>query len=40
MNILINFQKSSSHEPRSGMDWYLVWNILGARIFKLFKWSP
>jgi len=33
MKILINIQKSS-HEPLGGMDWCLVWNILGARRFK------
>jgi len=31
--ILINLQKSS-HEPLTGMHWYLAWNILGARRFK------
>jgi len=32
--ILINLQKSSSHEPPVGMHWYLAWDILGARRFK------
>jgi len=32
--ILLNLQKSSSHEPLVGMHWYLAWNILGAKIFK------
>jgi len=35
--ILINLQKSSSHEPVAGMHWYIAWSILGARRFKLFK---
>jgi len=37
--ILINLQKSSSHEPLAAMHWYLVWSILEARRFN-FKWSP
>jgi len=32
--MLLNLQKSSSHEPLAGMLLYLVWNILGARRFK------
>jgi len=29
--LLINLQKSSSHEPQAGMHWYLVWSILGEK---------
>jgi len=32
-NFFRNIQKSS-HEPLVGMNWYLVWNILGARRFQ------
>jgi len=33
--ILINLQKSSSHEPLARMHWYLAWDMLGARRFKI-----
>jgi len=32
--MLINLQKSSSHEPLAGMHWYLAWDMLGTRRFK------
>jgi len=35
--ILLNLQKSSSHEPLAGMHCYLAWGILGARRFKFVK---
>jgi len=30
----LNLKKSSSHEPLSGMHWYLVWDVLRARRLK------
>jgi len=33
--MLINLQKSSSHEPLARMHLYLAWDMLGARRFKI-----